>query len=80
MPTKDEIKQNVAVLNRLGFEVEYNDDMNLEQGMKLAIGAMKKVFGKDFDIERIDGSYIKTADKTFRKIDRDTLRKLVKKV
>ncbi len=60
------------------LEKEYNDELTIEQGIKLGINAMKKVFGKDFDIERIDGSYIKTSDRNFKRISKDYLRKLKK--
>jgi len=49
---------------------------DLEEGLKLAIRALKKFLGKDFDINRIDGAYIKTADKTFTKIKKQDLLKL----
>ncbi len=62
------------------LEKEYDADMPLEQGMKVAVSAFKRVFGKDFDIDRIDGAYIKTSDKQFRKIDKESLKKLAKKV
>ena len=56
------------------------DDVTLENGMKLGVSAFKKVFGKDFDVERIDGAFIKTADRSFKRVDKDYLRKLAKKV
>ena len=62
------------------FKKEYDPEMNLEQGMKLAVSAFKTVFGKEFDVERIDGAYIKTSDKLFRRLDKEYLRKLAKKV
>ncbi len=61
------------------LEAEYDDNINLEQGLKLAIGAFKKVFGKEFDSDRLDGAYVKTSDKLFRRLDKDTLKKLSKK-
>ncbi|MEK6947824.1 MAG: archaeal proteasome endopeptidase complex subunit alpha [Nanoarchaeota archaeon] len=62
------------------LEKEYTDDVTLENGMKLGVSAFKKVFGKDFDVERIDGAFIKTADRSFKRVDKDYLRKLAKKV
>ncbi|MBS3171515.1 archaeal proteasome endopeptidase complex subunit alpha [Candidatus Woesearchaeota archaeon] len=58
------------------FDKEYKENMDLEEGLKLAIRALKKFLGKDFDINRIDGAYIKTADKTFTKIKKQDLLKL----
>ena len=60
------------------LEQEYNEDLTIEQGIKLGINAMRKVFGKDFDIERIDGAFIKTSDRAFKRISKDYLRKLKK--
>ena len=61
------------------LEKEYDDNMNIEQGLKLAINAFKKVFGKDFDSDRLDGAYIKVGEKLFKKLDKEYLRKLSKK-
>ena len=55
---------------------EYKESMDLEEGLKLAIRALKKFLGKDFDINRIDGAYIKTADKAFTRIKKQDLLKL----
>ncbi|HZX12586.1 MAG TPA: archaeal proteasome endopeptidase complex subunit alpha [Candidatus Nanoarchaeia archaeon] len=60
------------------LEKDYSDDLNIEQAIKLGINAMRKVFGKDFDIERIDGAYIKTQDKLFKRLSKEYLRKLKK--
>ena len=62
------------------LEKEYADDITLENAMKLGVSAFKKIFGKEFDIERIDGAYIKTSDRSFKRVDKDYLRKLAKKV
>ena len=61
------------------LEKEYDENMNLEQGTKLALNALKQAFGKDFDVDRLDGAYIKTSDRQFKKMDKEFLRKLVKK-
>jgi proteasome alpha subunit len=65
-----EIKE---VLNK-----EYKETMDLEEGLKLAIRALKKVLGKDFDIKRIDGAYIKLDEKKFKRIDAKFLTKITK--
>ncbi|MBS3152054.1 archaeal proteasome endopeptidase complex subunit alpha [Candidatus Woesearchaeota archaeon] len=61
------------------LEKEYDENMNLEQVLKLAISAFKRAFGKDFDSDRLDGAYIKSSDKLFRRLDKEYLRKLSKK-
>jgi proteasome alpha subunit len=65
---ENEIKE---ILNK-----EYKDNMSLDDGLKLAMKALKKVLGKDFGIERIDGAYINTQDKMYTKLDRNRLAKL----
>ena len=62
------------------LEKDYDEKMDLEEGTKLGLSALKKAFGKDFDMERIDGAYIKTSEKAFKRMDREYLRKLSKKV
>lgn len=56
---------------------EYKDSLSIDDGLKLAVKALKKVLGKDFSIERIDGAYITTQDKTYTKIDKNKLAKAV---
>lgn len=55
---------------------DYKDTMSIDDGLKLAMRALKKVLGKDFSIERIDGAYITSQDKMFTKLDRNRLAKL----
>jgi proteasome alpha subunit len=57
------------------LDKEYKESLNLEDGMKLAVRALKKVLGKDFDINRIDGAYIKTSDKKFARLNKQELSK-----
>lgn len=61
------------------LEKEYRDDLLIEDGIKLGVSALKKAFGKEFDINRIDGCYIRTSDRVFRRIDQDLLKKVTKK-
>jgi len=57
---------------------EYKETMELEDGFKLGIKALRKVLGKDFDIRRIDGAYIKQDEKQFKRLDTNYLKKLMK--
>jgi len=61
-----EVKQ---ILNK-----EYKESITIDEGLKLAVSALRKVLGKDFDIRRIDGAYIKTADRKFVRVDRKRLK------
>lgn len=60
------------------LEKEYDDNVTIEQGIKLGLNALKQVFGKDFDGERIDGAFIKTGERKFIRISRETFRKVLK--
>ncbi|MDP3918612.1 MAG: archaeal proteasome endopeptidase complex subunit alpha [Nanoarchaeota archaeon] len=53
---------------------EYNENMVMEDAIKLAVKSLKKVLGKEFDINRIDGAFIGIKDKTFSMIDRKRLK------
>ena len=58
------------------LEKQYRDNMPIEDALKLAVRALKKVLGKEFDIERIDGAYITTKEKRFTKINKDKLARI----
>ena len=58
------------------LEKQYRDNMPIEDALKLAVRALKKVLGKEFDIERIDGAYITTKEKRFTKINKDKLTRI----
>ncbi|MFH1972259.1 MAG: archaeal proteasome endopeptidase complex subunit alpha [archaeon] len=53
---------------------EYNENMSVEDGIKLAVKALKKVMVKDFDAKRIDGALISQATKEYSVIDRKKLK------
>ena len=57
------------------LDKEYKDTLSINDGVKLAIKALKKVLGNEFDMRRIDGAYIKTSDKKFVRLDQATLKK-----
>ena len=47
------------------LEKEYKKDINLDQGLKLAMKALKKALGDEFRLERIEGAYVGLGDKKF---------------
>lgn len=57
------------------LEKSYKVGMSIGEGIDLAIRALKKVLGKDFDITRIDGAYITMKDKKFKRLDNNDLKK-----
>lgn len=61
-----EVKQ---ILNK-----EYREGLTMDEGLKLALNALKKVLGKDFDVRRIDGAYVRLDDKKFVRIDKKKMK------
>ena len=61
------------------LDKEYDENMTMEQGLKLAVSAFKKVFEKDFDSDRLDGAMVRLSDRKYSKIDKEIIRKLAKK-
>lgn len=55
---------------------KYKDDMNMNDGIKLAIEALKKFLGKDFKSERIDIAKIATENQKFKKLAPNEVAKL----
>jgi len=51
---------------------EYNDNLTINDGLKLAVRALKRVLVKDFSIERVDGAYI-TNDKKFNRLRKEEI-------
>lgn len=58
-----------AILNK-----EFKEGITIEDGLKLSMNALRKVLGKDFDVRRIDGAYIKTEEKKFVRIDKKKMK------
>lgn len=57
------------------LDKNYRESMSIDDGLKLAVKALKKVLGKDFHIERVDGAYITNKEKQFTRIDKDKIAK-----
>ncbi len=52
---------------------EYDPELTIEEGLGLCLGALKKVLGENFSIDRIDAAYIKTAEQKFKKFSKETI-------
>jgi len=59
---------------------EYNPEMTIEDGLKLALRALKKVLNTNFHLNRIDAAYISSKDKKFIKVDKDKIEKYTNNV
>lgn len=57
---------------------EYKESMTVEDALKLAIKALKKVLGDDFKAERIDAAIITTEKQVMEKVSKEKIAKLIK--
>ncbi len=57
---------------------KYNENMTIDESLKLIILSLKKILGTDFDADRIDGAFITTKDKIFTKIEKEKIIKILK--
>ncbi len=60
------------------LEKEYKDNMDMDSALRLGLKALKKVLGKEFDIERIDSAYITLGEKQFKRVPREKIKKGMK--
>lgn len=59
---------------------EYNDNLRIEDAFRLAIKSLVKVLDKDFNVDRIDCAYIRTSDKQFKKLDKESIERIFNEV
>ncbi len=57
---------------------KYKPTIDLQEGLKLCVEALKQVLDEKFNVDRLDAAYIKTADRKFSKVDRKELDKILK--
>lgn len=57
---------------------QYKESMSIADGVKLSISALKKVLGKEFSIDRIDGVYITKDKAKFHRLTKDSIKKFLK--
>jgi proteasome alpha subunit len=58
---------------------EYKDDITMDDALKLAINALKKVLDKNYDIERIDAAIVSAKDRKFKMLTKDEISAISKK-
>lgn len=54
---------------------EFNEKMEIEEALKLGLKIFKKLLGKNFDINRFDVAYIKTKEKSIKRLEGEELKK-----
>ena len=57
---------------------EYKDDMTVDEGLKLAIKALKKALNDQFEAERVDAAYVMADNPVMQKVSKEKLAKLIK--
>ena len=55
---------------------EYKPELNIEEGLKLSLKALKRVLGENFNVDRIDAACITIKDKKFKKIDKARMERI----
>ncbi len=60
------------------LEKEFSEKLTIEEGLKLAIDALNKILDKNFNVDRVDAAYITKTERTFVKVKKDKLEKLLK--
>ena len=60
------------------LDKEYREGMSIDEGINLAISALKRVLEKDFDIKRIDCASVVKPEQRFKRVDLGELRKILK--
>ncbi len=55
---------------------EYKPELNIEEGLKLSLKALKKILGDNFNVERVEAAYITIAEKKFRRMPKSKMEKL----
>ncbi|MCX6712029.1 MAG: archaeal proteasome endopeptidase complex subunit alpha [Candidatus Woesearchaeota archaeon] len=58
------------------LDKQYRDGINVQDGLKLGVGALKKVLGKDFSVDRLDGAVIYTDEKQFKRLKKEDFLKI----
>ena len=58
---------------------KYKEDMSIDDGIVLAVQALKKALGEGFKESRLDGAYITIKDKIFKKLTKEQIDKALKK-
>ena len=84
-PTGIFFRYKATVIGEGETEVEeilhkkYKETITIEEGLALAILALKKALGDGFKESRLDGAYLTTKDRVFKKLTKEQIDKAVKK-
>tara|TARA_Y100000310_G_scaffold268572_1_gene281242 strand:- start:9403 stop:10128 length:726 start_codon:yes stop_codon:yes gene_type:complete len=57
------------------LRLKYNDKLNVDGGIKLALDIFKEILGKNFDVSRFDVAVVRKGSKKIERIDNGSLKK-----
>ncbi|MBS3073064.1 archaeal proteasome endopeptidase complex subunit alpha [Candidatus Pacearchaeota archaeon] len=57
------------------LRIKYNKNLNIEGGIKLALGIFKEILGKNFELSRFDVAYVPTKSSKVVRLDESSLKK-----
>lgn len=56
------------------LQAKYKPTLSIEEGLRLALGALKQVLGNDFNSERIDASYVTVKDRRYERFSKEKIK------
>ncbi len=60
------------------FHKQYKQGLGVQQGLKLAMNALKDFLGEDFSTERIDAAYVDKSTRTLKKLSQEEVKEVMK--
>ena len=57
------------------LRIKYNENLNIDGGIKLALNIFKEILGKNFELGRFDIAYVPTSTKKLTRVDESSLKK-----
>ena len=59
---------------------EYKEGMSMDDSIKLGIKILKKILGRDFDVERVEVAFVKKDDRQYGKLKKEDIENVVNKL
>ena len=59
---------------------EYKEGMSMDDSIKLGIKILKKVLGRDFDVERVEVAFVRKEDRQYGKLKKEDIENVVNKL
>ncbi len=59
---------------------EYKEGMGMDDSIKLGIKILKKVLGRDFDVERVEVAFVRKEDRQYGKLKKEDIENVVNKL